>query len=134
MRLTFSIVPDSRVHAAHQAGAALKDESVSAIAETMQALTTPSRVRLLYALRDGERSVNALAEVAGITPAAASQQLRVLRHLKLVVARRSRQSMLYRLHDDHVIALLDEVRNHAEHAARGWTTDAAATAGMQAAT
>lgn len=127
-------MPDSRIHAAHHEGAPLADESVAAIAETMQALTTPSRVRLLYALREGEQSVNALAQAAGITPAAASQQLRVLRHLKLVVARRSRQSMLYRLHDDHVIALLDEVRNHAEHAARGWTTDPAATVPTEAAT
>jgi DNA-binding transcriptional ArsR family regulator len=86
----------------------------------MTALSTPSRVRLLYALRDGERSVSSLAVETGITPMAASQQLRVLRHLKLVVARRERQSMLYRLHDDHVAALLDEVRNHSEHAARGW--------------
>lgn len=127
-------MPDSRIHAAHHADASLGDESVAAIAETMQALTTPSRVRLLYALREGERSVNALAQAAGITPAAASQQLRVLRHLKLVVARRSRQSMLYRLHDDHVIALLDEVRNHAEHAARGWTTDTAPTVPAEATT
>lgn len=114
-------MPESHVHAAHQAGASLDDTAVTAIAETMQALTAPSRVRLLYALRDGEHPVGALAQAAGITPAAASQQLRVLRHLKLVVARRHRQSMLYRLHDDHVISLLDEVRHHAEHAARGWS-------------
>ena len=96
---------------------------MAAIAETRQALTTPSRVRLLFALREGERTVGALAAGAGITPAAASQQLRVLRHLKLVVARREGQSMLYRLHDDHVVSLLDEVRHHAEHAARGWASD-----------
>jgi ArsR family transcriptional regulator, nickel/cobalt-responsive transcriptional repressor len=119
-------VPDSTVHAAHQAGARLEESAAAAIAETMQALTATSRVRLLYALRDGERTVGALADAAGITPAAASQQLRVLRHLKLVIARRERQSMLYRLHDDHVISLLDEIRNHAEHAARGWTSDATA--------
>lgn len=94
---------------------------MSTIAETMQALATPSRVRLLFALRDGELSVNALADAAQITPAAASQQLRVLRHLKLVIARREHQSMRYRLHDDHVVRLLDEVRNHSEHAARGWS-------------
>lgn len=119
-------MPDSHVHAAHQAGASLDDGAVSAISETMQALTTPSRVRLLYALRDGEYTVGALAQAAGIAPAAASQQLRVLRHLKLVVARRKRQSMLYRLHDDHVASLLDEVRHHAEHAARGWAAPARA--------
>jgi DNA-binding transcriptional ArsR family regulator len=125
-------MPDSRIHAAHQAGGPLEDGAVAAIAETMQALTAPSRVRLLYALREGERTVSALAAAAEITPAAASQQLRVLRHLKLVVARRERQSMLYRLHDDHVISLLDEVRNHAEHAARGWSTEAATASGREA--
>jgi len=125
-------VPDSRIHAAHQGGAPLEDGAVAAIAETMQALTAPSRVRLLYALREGERTVSALAAAAEITPAAASQQLRVLRHLKLVVARRERQSMLYRLHDDHVISLLDEVRNHAEHAARGWSTDATTASELEA--
>lgn len=126
-------MPESHVHAAHQAGLPLDHEAVHAIAETMQALTTPSRVRLLYALRDGEHTVAALAQAAGITPAAASQQLRVLRHLKLVVARRERQSMLYRLHDDHVTSLLDEVRHHAEHAARGWTAPARSLHGVEAA-
>src|SRR6185437_11863062 len=125
-------MPDSLIHAAHQAGGPLEDGAVAAIAETMQALTAPSRVRLLYALRDGERTVGALADAAGITPAAASQQLRVLRHLKLVIARRERQSMLYRLHDDHVISLLDEIRNHAEHAARGWTSDLTAAGPAEA--
>jgi ArsR family transcriptional regulator, nickel/cobalt-responsive transcriptional repressor len=125
-------MPASSVHAAHQAGARLEDSAAAAIAETMQALTATSRVRLLYALRDGERTVGALADAAGMTPAAASQQLRVLRHLKLVIARRERQSMLYRLHDEHVISLLDEIRNHAEHAARGWTTDAAAAGASEA--
>jgi ArsR family transcriptional regulator, nickel/cobalt-responsive transcriptional repressor len=117
-------VPESGIHAAHLAGTRLEDDAVAAIAETMQALTTPSRVRLLFALREGECTVGALAAAAGITPAAASQQLRVLRHLKLVVARREGQSMLYRLHDDHVVSLLDEVRHHAEHAARGWASAA----------
>lgn len=124
-------MPESYVHAAHQAGVPLDEGAVSAIAETMQALTAPSRVRLLYALRDGERSVSALADSAGITPAAASQQLRVLRHLKLVVARRERQSMLYRLHDDHVVSLLDEVRHHAEHAALDWTAPTAPPASAE---
>lgn len=117
-------MPDSHVHAAHQAGVPLDEAAVTAIAETMQALTTPSRVRLLYALRDGEHTVGALARAAGITPAAASQQLRVLRHLKLVVGRRERQSMRYRLHDNHVVSLLDEVRHHAEHAAHDWSAPA----------
>jgi DNA-binding transcriptional ArsR family regulator len=97
-----------------------------AIAELMQALATPSRVRLLYALRDSEAGVNELAERAGVTPSAASQQLRILRHLRFVATRRDGRAVLYRLHDDHIAALLDEVRNHLDHAALGWTAPAPA--------
>lgn len=83
----------------------------------MQAISAPSRVRLLYALRRGELSVGELAEATGLTRPAASQQLRILRHLRLVAGERDGQTVRYRLHDDHVGALLDEIRNHIEHAA-----------------
>jgi DNA-binding transcriptional ArsR family regulator len=96
----------------------------AAIAELMQALSTPSRVRLLYALRESEAGVNELADRAGVTPSAASQQLRILRHLRFVATRRDGRAVLYRLHDHHVVALLDEVRNHRDHAAHGWTAAA----------
>lgn len=114
-------MPESRVHSASRRSP-LDPESAAAIAETMQALATPSRVRLLYALRASELSVGELAEAAGLAPAAVSQQLRILRVLQLVVSRREGQSIRYRLHDDHVGSLLDEVRNHAEHARRGWAS------------
>lgn len=112
-------MPESPVHAGAR-DLPPDARAAASIAETMQALATPSRVRLLYALRNGERSVGELAEASGITAAAASQQLRILRHLRLVVSRREGQSIRYRLHDEHVGTLLDEVRNHAEHADRGW--------------
>ena len=113
-------MPRSEAHAGFRRDELSDADGVEAIAETMQALSAPSRVRLLYALRGGELSVGQLAEAAGLAPAAASQQLRILRHLRFVAARRDAQSIRYRLHDDHVGALLDEVRNHVEHAARGW--------------
>jgi DNA-binding transcriptional ArsR family regulator len=114
-------MPDPAVHARlHSEGPVGEAEAV-AIAELMQALAAPSRVRLLYALCEGEAGVNELAERAGVTPSAASQQLRILRHLRFVASRREGRSILYQLHDGHVAALLDEVRNHLDHAALGWT-------------
>jgi DNA-binding transcriptional ArsR family regulator len=91
------------------------------IAETMHGLATASRVRLLYALRGGERNAGELAAATGLTSAAASQQLRVLRHLRLVTARRDGQFVLYRLQDRHVEALLDEIREHADQLRGGWS-------------
>ena len=114
-------MPDPAVHAHQRGGTNVGETEAVAIAELMQALAAPSRVRLLYALREGEAGVNELAERAEVTPSAASQQLRILRHLRFVATRRDGRSILYRLHDAHVAALLDEVRDHLDHAAHGWT-------------
>ena len=46
---------------------------------------------------------------------AVSQQLRVLRHLGLVVGERRGRYVVYELHDDHVAALVDEAVHHVEH-------------------
>ena len=110
-------MPEASVHAQRRADRAVGEPESVAISELMQALATPSRVRLLFALRDGEASVNELAERAAVTPSAASQQLRILRHLRFVATRRVGRSILDRLHDHHVDALLDEVRNHLDHTA-----------------
>src|ERR671919_1853223 len=118
-------MPERAQHARLRGPGVVGATEAVAIAELMQALATPSRVRLLYALRDGEAGVNELAERAEVTPSAASQQLRILRHLRFVATRRDGRSILYRLHDDHIATLLDEVRNHLDHAARGWTAPAA---------
>ena len=112
-------MPESHVHS-HSRKASPDASVTGAIADLMQALATPSRVRLLYALCEGELNVGELAEAAGLTPAATSQQLRILRHLQLVISRREGQSIRYRLHDEHIGLLLREIRNHVEHATRGW--------------
>jgi DNA-binding transcriptional ArsR family regulator len=117
-------MPDPALHAQLRAAGAVGEPESEAIAELMQALAAPSRVRLLYALRGGEAGVNELAERAGVTPSSASQQLRILRHLRFVATRRDGRSILYRLHDGHVAGLLDEVRNHLDHATLGWTAPA----------
>lgn len=46
---------------------------------------------------------------------AVSQQLRVLRHLGLVVGDRDGRQVIYALHDDHAHPLLSEAVSHTEH-------------------
>lgn len=93
----------------------LDAETAREVAETMQALSTPSRVRILARLREGACSVNELAESVGMEGSAVSHQLRVLRHLRLVVGERSGRKVLYALHDSHVGVLLEEATNHISH-------------------
>lgn len=89
------------------------------VADTMQALATPSRVRILGRLRAGASSVNELAQAVEMEPSAVSHQLRVLRHLGFVVGRRDGRRIVYDLHDDHVADLLDEAISHVEHVQLG---------------
>ncbi len=46
---------------------------------------------------------------------AVSQQLRVLRHLGLVLGERDGRQVIYVVHDDHVRALVREAVSHTEH-------------------
>lgn len=91
----------------------------ASVADTMQALATPSRVRILGRLRAGASGVGELAEAIGMEPSAVSHQLRLLRHLGFVVGRREGRRVVYDLHDDHVAHLLDEAISHVEHVQLG---------------
>jgi ArsR family transcriptional regulator, nickel/cobalt-responsive transcriptional repressor len=93
----------------------LDGETAGIVAETMQALSTSSRVRILSRLGAGPCSVGELSRDVQMEQSAVSQQLRVLRHLGLVVGQRKGRSVIYALHDDHVGVLLAEAVSHAEH-------------------
>lgn len=56
-----------------------------------------------------------LAEAIEMEHSAVSQQLRVLRHLKLVISERSGRQVYYGLYDSHVAELLDQAAAHVEH-------------------
>jgi ArsR family transcriptional regulator, nickel/cobalt-responsive transcriptional repressor len=86
----------------------------------MQALSTASRVRILGRLRDGACPVNELAAAVGMEASAVSHQLRVLRHLGLVIGERRGRTILYALHDSHVADLLEQAVYHVEHLRLGY--------------
>lgn len=85
------------------------------LAETLKALGSPGRLRVLTELLTGERAVEDLAAAAELSLSATSHHLRLLRSLRLVRARRDGRHVRYRLHDHHVADLLAAVRHHQEH-------------------
>jgi ArsR family transcriptional regulator, nickel/cobalt-responsive transcriptional repressor len=94
----------------------LIDHDIAAsVAETLQALTTPSRLRILGHLSNGASSVGEIAAAVGMDPSAVSHQLRVLRLLGLVVGSRHGRQIIYAVHDEHVGDLLSEAMSHVEH-------------------
>jgi DNA-binding transcriptional ArsR family regulator len=94
----------------------LLDPQVSRqVAETMQALATPSRLRILACLYVGPASVSEISAAVGMDGSAVSHQLRILRHLGLVAGERDGRRVNYSLHDHHVGQLLEQAMSHVEH-------------------
>jgi ArsR family transcriptional regulator, nickel/cobalt-responsive transcriptional repressor len=99
--------------------ARLDAESAAAVAETLQALVTPSRLLILSELRHRPATVSELTVALALEQSAVSHQLRLLRMMGMVTATRHGRSITYSLFDHHVAALLDEAVFHAEHVRLG---------------
>lgn len=99
--------------------ARLDAATAKSVAATLQALATPSRLRILTVLAEGPRAVGELADEVGMERSAVSQQLRVLRNLGLVDGERQGRSVVYALFDDHVAELIVQAIYHAEHVRLG---------------
>jgi DNA-binding transcriptional ArsR family regulator len=93
----------------------LLPDQVAAAVASLSMLAEPTRLRLLWALRDTELGVTALAQHAGCAPAAASQHLSKLRLAGLVDQRADGRARLYRLRGGHVRRLVLEALAHADH-------------------
>lgn len=77
-------------------------------------LSNGRRLELLEYLAQGERSVEQLAAVSGLSIANTSQHLQQLRQAGLVNARRDGKHIFYTLAGDDVVRLLDVLRTVAE--------------------
>jgi DNA-binding transcriptional ArsR family regulator len=97
----------------------LEDDQVAAAVMSFALLADPTRVRLLWALRDNNADVASLAVIAGCRPTVASQHLSKLRFAGLVEGRRDGRRVVYRLRGAHVRTLLAEALFHADHQVSG---------------
>lgn len=94
------------------------EEQANLAAESFRMLADATRVKLLWALLQGESSVACLADLVGASPTAVSQHLAKLRLARLVRTRREGTFVFYSAADVHVRRLLDEALYHADHAAQ----------------
>ena len=117
--ITVSSSPTTRPgQAAHPAatGPLLDERAAEELAATFAVLGDPTRVRLVDALAHGELCVSDLSAVVGLSESAVSHQLRLLRSLRIVRARRAGRQVYYQLDDAHIRTLLDQGRRHIKEA------------------
>jgi DNA-binding transcriptional ArsR family regulator len=87
----------------------LPDDLAELIARRLRAIGEPLRVRLLDRLRDGELTVNELAEQLGTSQQNVSKHLSVLADAGIVDRRKDGVRVHYRIVDEGVFALCEQV-------------------------
>lgn len=92
-----------------------REQDAHRAADSFRMLADPTRVKILWALLQGESNVGCLAELVATSPTTVSQHLSKLRLAGLVDSRREGTFIYYSATSDHVRRLLAEALSHAEH-------------------
>lgn len=85
------------------------------LASLFDALSDPTRVRIISVLIGGEIGVSELVERIGLTKSAISHQLRGLRDKRLIRTRKEGRNVFVCIDDDHVIELFQRGLDHVLH-------------------
>jgi DNA-binding transcriptional ArsR family regulator len=87
----------------------LPDDFAELIARRFRAMSEPGRIKLLDRLRDGEATVNELAEATEMSQQNASKHLTLLTEAGILARRRDGNRVYYRIADEGVFALCEDV-------------------------
>ncbi len=85
---------------------------VAGLSELFKALADETRTKILYLLTQRELCVCDLAFILEMSLPAVSHHLRLLKTLRLVTTRREGKQVFYSLEDAHVLALIEQAREH----------------------
>lgn len=90
-------------------------EALDRVAALFKALSDPSRLKILASLWNGEMHVGGISVQLGLSESAVSHQLRSLRQMRLVRARKQGREVYYSLDDDHISQLYLIGLDHVKH-------------------
>ncbi len=79
-------------------------------AEICKVFTNPKRLEIISLLREGEKTVNELTELAGVPQANVSQHLTVLRQNNVVTTRRNGANIYYKIANPKILQACDLMR------------------------
>ena len=90
------------------------DELICDLADLFKIFGDTTRMRILYALQEGEMSVGTISAALGMTQSAISHQLRFLKQARLVKSRKNGKTVYYALCDDHIQTILAQGIAHVQ--------------------
>lgn len=90
------------------------EETIVDMANILKILGEPSRMKIVLALSYGELCVFHIVEAVKSNQSAVSHQLRILKDNHIIKSRRDGQNIVYYLYDDHIMEILNLVKEHVE--------------------
>lgn len=87
-------------------------EEIKVISRFFKIISDPTRLSILYLLKEKARNVSEIVNALEMEQSAISHQLRILKDSRLVRAERQGKSMFYQLDDEHIFDVLDQVHIH----------------------
>lgn len=85
----------------------------------VKVLSNPTRFQMLFILEQKEMNVSDLTSLLQLEQSAVSHQLALLRKYQLVSTHRVGKANYYQLNDPHILDLINETLEHADHVMRG---------------
>ncbi len=79
-----------------------KQQVIELMSAIFKSLGEPTRLTILLTLIQGEKKVESLAAIMGVSSSTISHHLRVLRNLRVVKYRRQGRHVYYNLDDEHI--------------------------------
>jgi ArsR family transcriptional regulator len=89
-----------------------EDELLQDLGDLFKVFGDTTRIKIMYALYEGEMCVCAISELLNMTQSAISHQLKTLKDANLVSARRDGKEIYYSLSDEHVKSIIAEGYEH----------------------
>ncbi len=83
-----------------------REELLQDLGDLFKIFGDTTRIRIMFALYEGELSVGAISELLGMTQPAISHQLKTLKAANLVSGRRQGKEIFYHLSDEHVKSII----------------------------
>ncbi len=96
----------------HAKSEMLSEDTFTDLSEFFKVFSDSTRIKIIWALDQGELCVCDLSDLIGMTVSAVSHQLSILRQTRLVRTRRDGKNVYYSLDDDHVRQIIESGYEH----------------------
>lgn len=86
-------------------------EDIKKQSEFLKAISDPARIKIIYALKEGELCGCELMQIMEMSQTVVSHHLKILKHAGITIDRRSGKWINYSLADSRALAVLDMVKS-----------------------